>query len=172
MDFLVKTKSILLLACLIVLICFTVSAGYASTGGMPIQPETAQILLSMAGVETEIVEHTRGDRFDRTLYIGSLKGDAFTIGFPMSGVAEGVPFLLRVGGDEAIVALSKDGLIEIIGGDASVVPSSIIDAVECLLNTIVDLVRGILESGLNIFYMIALIVNAVFRILGCIASII
>lgn len=172
MNFLVKTKSIPLLTCLIVLICFSVSAGYASTGGMHIQPETAQILLSMAGLEAEIVEHNRGDGFDRTLYIGSLKGNAFAIGFPTSGIAEEVPFLLKVGGDEAIVTLSQDGLIEIVGGDTSVVPSSIIDAVECLLDTIVDLVRGILEAGLNIFYMIALILNAVFRILGCVASII
>lgn len=172
MNCLVKVKPIQLLSCIIVLICFSASAVYASTGGMHIQPDTAQILLSMTGLETEIVEHNRGDGFDRTLYIGSPKGNAFAIGFPASGIAEEVPFLVRVGGDEIVVALSKDGLIEIVGGDASVVPSSIIDAVECLLDTIVDLVRGILEAGLNIVYMIALILKAVFRILGCIASII
>ena len=70
-----------------------------------------------------------------------------------------------------MVALSEDGMIEVVGGDASAVPSSIIDALECLLDTLVDLVRDILESNLNVFNIIVLVVNGVFRILGCILSV-
>ena len=171
MTILLKTKSMVVLASCISLFCSFLPDCSASQGVIRVQPKMAQILLSMAGLETEIVELDRADGFDRTLYLGSLQGKSVSIGFPTTGVARGVPFLLTVEGEEIMVALSEDGMIEVVGGDASAVPSSIIDALECLLDTLVDLVRDILESNLNVFNIIVLVVNGVFRILGCILSI-
>jgi len=165
----IKTTSRMVLASCIILFCSSVPGSYAS---MHVQPEMAQSLLSMVGLETEIVELNRGDGFDRTLNLGSLEGNSLSIGFPTTGISRGAPFLLTVEGEEVIVALTEDGVIAVLGGDASAVPLSIFDAVECLLDTLVDLVRDILESNLNIFRIIVLVINGIFRILGCIVSII
>lgn len=164
-----KTTSIMVLASCIILFCSSVPGSYAS---MNVQPEIAQSLLSMVGLETEIVELNRGDSFDRTLKLVFFQGNSLSIGFPTTGISRGVPFRLTVEGEEVFVALTEDGVIEVLGGDASAVPLSIFDAVECLLDTLVDLVRDIIESNLNIFRIIVLVIDAVFRILGCIVSII
>ena len=86
-------------------------------------------------------------------------------------MAKGVPFLLSVEGEEVLLALSENGMIQVIDGNEEVVPASIINAVVCLINTLVDLVRDILESNLNIVNLFVLVFNAVFNILGCIVSI-
>jgi len=168
----IKTTSRMVLASCIILFCSSVISSYASQGVMNVQPEIAQSLLGMVGLETEIVELNRGDGFDRTLNLGSLEGNSLSIGFPTTGISRGAPFLLTVEGEEVIVALTEDGVIAVLGGDPSAVPLSIFDAVECLLDTLVDLVRDILESNLNIFRIIVLVINGIFRILGCIVSII
>ena len=167
-----NAKSTLVLFSSLLLLFSSVISSYASQGVMNVQPEIAQSLLSMVGLEAEIVELKRGDGFDRTLNLGSLQGNSLSIGFPTTGISRGVPFLLTVEGEEVIVVLTEDGVIEVLGGDASAVPLSIFDAVECLLDTLVDLVRDILESNLNIFRIVGLVINAVFRILVCIVSII
>ena len=151
--------------------CSFLPGSYASQGGISLQPEIAQILFNLAGLETEIVELDREDDFDRALYTEALWGDALLIGFPETGVARGVPFLLSVEGEEVLLALSEDGMIQVIDGNEEVVPASIIDAVDYLINTLVDLVRDILEYNLNIFNVFVLVFNAVFNILGCIVSI-
>jgi hypothetical protein len=51
-------------------------------------------------------------------------------------------------------------------------PAGIIDAVECLVNTLLGLIQGILDAPLNPFSIIALVLNAVFSILGCVFSLI
>ena len=118
----IKTTSRMVLASCIILFCSSVPGSYASQGVMNVQPEIAQSLLSMVGLETEIVALNRGDGFDRTLNLGSLQGNSLSIGFPTTGISRGVPFLLTVEGEEVIVALTEDGVIEVLGGDASAVP--------------------------------------------------
>jgi hypothetical protein len=146
--------------------------GYASRAGITIQPEIVQIVLSMAGLETEIVDLDREDGFDRALYIDSLGSDSILIGFPGTGIGKGFPFLLAVEGEEIVVRIAEDGGLQVVAGDEAVMPAGIIDVVECLVGTLVDLIQDILDVSLNPFRIIVLVLNAVFSILGCVFSLI
>jgi hypothetical protein len=126
----------------------------------------------MAGLETEIVDLDRDDGFDRGLYTDVLRGDTVLIGFPKTGIGKGVSFLLAVEGEEMVVRLFEDGGLQVVAGNEAVMPSGIIDAVECLLDTLVGLIQDIFDASLNPFSIIGLVLNAVFRILGCVFSLI
>ena len=151
---------------------FPVTDGYASRGVISIQPEIVQIVLSMAGLETEIVDLDREDGFDRALYTDNLGSHAILIGFPRTGIGKGFPFLLAVEGEEIVVQVSEDAGLKVVAGNEAVIPSGIIDAVECLVDTLLNLIQDILDASLNPFSIVVLVLNAVFSILGCVFSLI
>jgi hypothetical protein len=90
------------------LLLSSVPNGYASREVISVQPETVQIVLSMAGIETEIVSLDRADGFDRALYADNLGSNAILVGFPRKGIGKEVPFLLAVEGKEIVVRVSED----------------------------------------------------------------
>jgi hypothetical protein len=126
----------------------------------------------MAGLETEIVDLDREDGFDRALYTDNLGSHAILIGFPRTGIGKGFPFLLAVEGEEIVVQVSEDAGLQVVAGKEAVIPSGIIDAVECLLDTLLNLIQDILDASLNPFSIVVLVLNAVFSILGCVFSLI
>ena len=126
----------------------------------------------MAGLETKIVDLDREDGIDRGLYTDALRSDAVLIGFSGTGIGRGVPFLLAVEGEEIVVQQADYGGLLVVAGNETVMPSGIIDGVECLIDTLVDLIQGILDAPLNPFSIIVLVFNTVFSILGCVFSLI
>ena len=172
MMFQPKVRLLVCLASCLYVLLFTVPDGYASRGVMSIQPETVQMVFSMAGVETEIIDLVREDGFDRALYADTLGSNPLLIGFPETGIGEGLPFLLAVEGEEIVFLIAEDGGLEVVCGNEAVIPAGVIDAVECLVNTLLGLIQGILDASLNPFSIIALVLNAVFSILGCVFSLV
>jgi len=172
MMFQLKVRFMVCLASCMYLLLSSVPNGYASREVISVQPETVQIVLSMAGIETEIVSLDRADGFDRALYADNLGSNAMLVGFPRKGIGKEVPFLLAVEGKEIVVRVSEGGGLHVVAGDGAVMPAGIIDAVECLVNTLLGLIQGILDAPLNPFTIIALVLNAVFSILGCVFSLI
>ena len=156
--------------CVTVLLCFSFPAG-ASPGGYAVQPEIAQLLLAMAGVETELIALSREDDFNRAIHIAGVRGNDILIGFPDAGIGKEAPFLLAYNGEELIVKLTGQGALEVIEGNPQVIPASITDFIGCLVNSIADLVGDILECGVSPLCLIGVVFNGVFRILGCIFSI-
>jgi hypothetical protein len=65
-DFL-KTKSVVVLASCSTLFCAYLFHSYAFQKVTSVQPEIAQALFNMVGLDTEIVEREREDDFVRTL---------------------------------------------------------------------------------------------------------
>jgi hypothetical protein len=155
-----------------VLVSFVPNGYAAGNGGMSIQPETVQIILSMAGLETELVDLAREDGFDRALYTDTLGSDSLLIGFPGKGIGKGFPFLLAVEGEEIVFLIAEDGGLQVVSGNEAVIPAGVIDAVECLVDTLVNLIEGILDVSLNPFSIIALVLNAVFSIVFCVFSLV
>jgi hypothetical protein len=145
---------------------------YASRADVTIQPEMVQIVLHMAGWETESLDLDREDGFDRGLSIDTLGSDPMLIGFPATGIGKGVPFLLSLEGEEIVVRIAEEGGLQVVSGNEAVIPAGVIDAVECLVDTLVDLIQGILDASLNPFSIVALVLNAVFKILGCVFSLV
>lgn len=172
MMFQPKVRLLVCLASCMYLLLSTVPDGYASRGVISIQPETVQIVLSMAGLETEIIDLAREDGFDRALYADTLGSDPLLIGFPGTGIGKGLPFLLAVEGEEIVFLVAEDGCLDVVSGNEEVIPAGVIDAVECLVNTLLGLIQGILDASLNPFSIIALVLNAVFSILGCVFSLV
>jgi len=155
-----------------VLLSFVPNGNASVNGGMSIQPEIVQIVLSMAGLETEIVDLAREDGFDRALYTDTLGSDPLLIGFPGKGIGKGFPFLLAVEGEEIVFLIAEDGGLQVVSGNEAVIPAGVIDAVECLVGTLLDLIQDILDALLNPFSIIALVLNAVFSILFCVFSLV
>jgi hypothetical protein len=155
-----------------VLVSFVPNGYAAGNGDMSIQPETVQIILSMAGLETELVDLAREDVFDRALYTDTLGSDPLLIGFPGKGIGKGFPFLLAVEGEEIVFLIAEDGGLQVVSGNEAVIPAGVIDAVECLVGTLLDLIQDILDASLNPFSIIALVLNAVFSILFCVFALV
>jgi hypothetical protein len=149
--------------CVAVLLSVSISAG-AAPGRYAAQPVMTQLLLSSAGVETEAVELYRDDDISRAIYIPNLRGNDVLIGFPDAGIGRDVPFLLAINGEELMVEATGGGLT-VLEGDPSVLPADVDDFVDCLVNTIVDLVRSIIELN------IGGIIGNVFQLVGCIFAI-
>ena len=156
--------------CVTVLLCFSFPAG-ASPGGYAVQPEIAQLLLTMAGVETELIALSREDDFNRAIHIAGVRGNDILIGFPDAGIRKEVPFLLALNGEELIVELAEQGELEVLSGNPEVIPAGITDFIGCLVNSIGDLIGNILECGISPLCLVGVVFNGVFRILGCIFSI-
>ena len=154
------------------LLLSAVPNSHASRAGVTIQPEMVQVVLSMAGWGTESIDLDREDGFDRALAIDTLGSDPMIIGFPATGIGKGVPFLLAMEGEEIIVLLAEEGGVQVLSGNEAVIPTGIIDAVECLVDTLAGLIQGILDSSLNPFSIVVLVLNAVFNMLGCVFSLI
>ena len=160
-----------LVACMFLLLS-VVPNSYASRARVTIQPEIVQIVLGMAGWETERIDRDREDGFDRALYIDTLGSDPMLIGFPATGIEKGVPFLLALEGEALVVRIAEDGGLQVVSGNEDVIPAGIIDAVECLVDTLLDLIQDILDASLNPFSIVVLVLNAVFKILGCVISLV
>ena len=167
-----KARLMLFLVACVFLLLSVVPNSYASRNGVTIQPEIVQIVLSIAGWETESIDLDREDGFDRALYIDTLGNDPMLIGFPAIGIGKGVPFLLALEGEEIVIRIAEDGGLQVVSGNGAVIPAGVIDAVECLVDTLVDLIQGILDASLNPFSIVALVLNAVFKILGCVFSLV
>ena len=167
-----KVRLIIFLAACLCVLLSSVPNGYASRAVITLQPEIAQIVLSMAGLETGIVDLAREDGFDRALYADNLGSDPLLIGFPGTGIGKGFPFLLAVEGEEIVFLIAEDGGLQVVSGNEAVLPAGVIDAVQCLVNTLLGLIQGILDAPLNPFSIIALVLNAVFSILGCVFSLV
>ena len=118
-----KVRLIVCLASCLYVVLFSVPNGYASRGAISIQPETVQIVLSMAGLGTEIVDLAREDGFDWALYADDLGSDAILIGFPGTGIGKGFPFLLAVEGEEIVFLIAEDGGLEVVSGNEEVIPA-------------------------------------------------
>lgn len=162
---------VVLSSCMFLLLS-SVPQGHAARVGVSIQPELARTVFSMAGLEFELVDLDRGDGFDRALYTDTIGGTTILIGFPLTGIGEGVPVLLGVDGDEVVIRVSKDGGTEVVAGNEEVMPEGIVDGVECLLSAVTNLVQDILDASLNPLSIIVLVINTVFTILGCVFSLI
>lgn len=150
--------------CVAVLLSVSISAG-AAPGRYAAQPAMTQLLLSSAGVETEAVELYRDDDISRALYMPNVGGNEVLIGFPGAGIGLEVPFLLVVNGEELTVKVTAAGELTVLEGDPSVLPADVGDFVDCLVNTIVDLVRSIIEIN------IGGIIGNVLQLVGCIFAI-
>ncbi len=150
--------------CVAVLLSVSISAG-AAPGRYAAQPVMTQLLLSSAGVETEAVELYRDDDISRALYMPNVGGNEVLIGFPGAGIGLEVPFLLVVNGEELTVKVTAAGELTVLEGDPSVLPADVGDFVDCLVNTIVDLVRSIIEIN------IGGIIGNVLQLVGCIFAI-
>lgn len=153
--------------CAVLIFCFPLNV-YASPGLNVFQPEILQMFLSVAGLETEIVDLNRGDGFERGIYIEGIQDVTLLIGFPKTGITKGTPFLLSVEGVELLVELSEEEGLIVIDGDEELIPLNIFDFVECILESIIDVVQGILSCGANPFCIVIVALSGVFKILGCI----
>ncbi len=163
-----------LISCLLVMIVFLSLSPLASSSSlddcerMTVQPELLQILLSLAGMETEIANLNRGDCFERGIYIKGIKDVTLLIGFPKTGIRKGVPFLLSVEDTEVLVELSEGGSLNVIDGDERLIPSGIGDFIECIFNAAGNLVKDIGDCSVNPFCIVVAALSGVFNILGCI----
>jgi len=154
-------------ACVALIFCFSLNV-HASTGWSTFQPELLQILLSMVGLETEIVDLHREDGFEKGIYIEGIQDVTLLIGFPKRGITKGRPFLLSIEGEEALMELSEEGGLIVIDGDEEFIPSGVSDFVECILDTVSELVQDIHDCGANPFCIVIIALEGVFNILGCI----
>ena len=150
--------------CVIMLLVFSCQAG-ASPAGYAVQPGMTQMLLSMAGVETESVVLSRADDISKALYIPNVRGNDILIGFPDAGIRQGAPFLLTVNGEDLMVKVTGGGQLAVLEGDPHVLPADVGDFIDCLVNNIGDLARAIIELDIG-----GIIGNA-FQLVGCIFAI-
>jgi len=84
--------------------------------------------------------------------------------------------------DQDLIALFRKGtpsdqpvklkLLQVVAGNEAVMPAGIVDSIECLVSTLFDLIQGILDAPLNPFSIIVLVLSSVFKILGCVFSLI
>ena len=127
--------------CLLVIVVFLGLSPLASSSCLDdcekkiVQPELLQILLSLVGLETEIVNLNRGDCFERGIYIEGIQDVTLLIGFQKTGIKKGMPFLLSIEDTEVLVELSEEGALSVIEGDEEFIPSGIGDFVECIFNS-------------------------------------
>ena len=150
--------------CIIVLLCFSMPAE-AVHARYAMQPAMTQMLLTMAGLETDAVELSRDDDISRAIYIPDVRGNDVLIGFPDAGIGRDVPFLLSINGEELIVEATAGGALNVLEGDPAVLPADVGDFIDCLVNNIVDLARAIIELN------IGGIIGNVLQLVGCIFSI-
>ena len=166
-------KVISCLLCLLVMIMFLGLSSPASSSCLDdcarkaVQPELLEILLSLVGMETEIVNLNRGDCLERGIYIKGIQDVTLLIGFPKDGIRKGVPFLLSVEETEVLVELSEGGL-NVIDGEEGLVPLGIGDFIECIFDVASELLENIGECGVNPFCIVGAALSGVFNILGCI----
>lgn len=157
----------MLLLCTVLVFCCSFNL-HAAQVGKTIKPELLQQLLNLAGLDTAVVALDRGDGFETGVSIEGLQDATLLIGFPRTGIAKETPFLLAIDGTEVLVALSEDGRLNVIGGDATFVPAGIDDFVTCVLNAVDEMLAGIDACGVNPICIIGVTFEAVVDIFECI----
>ena len=168
MVFLRRMRCLLIVAiCVSLVFCFSFSA-QASQEVNVIQPEILQILLSMAGLEAQVLDLNREDGFEKGVCIEGVQDFRLLIGFPKTGIEKETPFLLSFEGAEVLVEVSEERGLIVIEGDDDLIPLGVVDFVECITSSVADLVQDISECGANPFCIVVAVISGVFRILGCI----
>jgi hypothetical protein len=163
------SKLIVLLTMCICLLFSFVPNSNASRGEITVQPETVQFFLSLVGLETEIVDLNREDGIDRALYTDNLGSDPILIGFPETGIGKESPFLLAVEGEEIVVRVAEDGELQVVTGNAEVMPAGFLELVQCVYFTLYTILEGLLfGDSLNAYTLVVFLLTSLVRIIGCV----
>ncbi len=142
------------IACVsIFLCCFTPAhAGQERA----VRPLLLHRMLSAAGIETGIIDLDRNDEFVKGVTLTGEQGATLMIGLPAEGLRPGLPFLLAIDGDEAIVQRTANGDLIVVGAPDIISILGIDDMVDCILDTVDDFLDEIDSCGIDPFcYMFA-----------------
>jgi len=158
-------------AFLFVLLAFVFcQAQFAHAGktSATIKPQVLKAYLQTAGIESEILLSS-DTAFAPGLYIPNLKDSAVTISFPAGGLLQGSTFELDIDGMTALVTFTRDRKLEIAAGDSRIEKVGAFGAVSCILDSVFDMVEGILRNvfSFNIFGILAAVFNGVINIISC-----
>jgi roadblock/LC7 domain-containing protein len=149
--------------------CCTVSS-FAGHQLPSIKPELLQSMIRVSGTPCELIPSDTGTGYFCSLYIPDFKGSAVSIGFPVSGLRAGKPFLLEIDGMMATVICSRDGKLSVAEGDERIVAAGIFNTLECLFDAVLTMLADVFDSilSLDILGFLESIVSGILGVIICI----
>lgn len=145
----IKGKNLLIAVCFIIIFSSSINV-YGGLRNTSVSTELFQKMLNIKGMDSEIINLDREDEFKTALFYETPNGIVIVLGFSDDGLQKGKPFLISTLTFEAIVQLSQDGVLDVIGGNKEdVVASGIIDVVECQVNAALAMVEAIKLCSLD-----------------------
>ncbi|MBN2107375.1 MAG: hypothetical protein JW832_08100 [Deltaproteobacteria bacterium] len=159
------------LTCMFCFFSFSFTAGsFAGHSSPALHPSFFQGMLQATGVSCEIIASDPSAGCPSCVYIPDLKGSTVTIGFPVSGLLPGKPFMLEIDGMQATVAFAGSGSLLFVDGDERVSAAGIFGTLECLFNTILTMLAEAFDSilSLDILGFLESIVSGILGVIICI----
>ncbi len=115
-----------------------------------INTEELQKILSIAGVESEVISLNRDDGFNNGIFFESKEGVVIVLGFTENGFQKGKPFILSTLNGEIKSRLSNKGKLTIVDVDGiEDIIGEVMVLVECILNAVDQMVTDIDDCDFN-----------------------